>query len=473
MKGSQISELATTAIPVGTEGHPTLPLASSSITTSSQHDPTTISTPCNESKSISTRNQQSQLQPQQSSPISIDKNGSPTISETSKDTIPETHCQLKAMMLFRRVGQFMIRLWGFVRSISRGTWIRLAVLALIVASLFIAIAVLQKFGAIQAMFKWINSIGYVGLLMIVALLQLTALPVSTLYSLICISSGFLYGIWIGSAACFGGVTLAATHGFLISRYLCRGWVQKRVQERPLFQNIDDIIGKEGFKLLFFIRFLPLPFGWVNSVMAATKMRFYVYIFASMLGLAPEMVALVYVGTTIKTLSDAFSDGNGKGLSPAQIAVLVVQIVAAVACLIVCTLIGRKALLKIRAMKQGKLEEVTPTEEDTTNSTSKDSDMMNISLHPLTESDLTTTDSSTTTSIFQQSSSITTSLSNTPMDVNHSYLGGGSNSLPIEIVIDNNHWEFEAAASQQNSRRNSVYESATLPELNDTASSTTS
>ncbi len=64
------------------------------------------------------------------------------------------------------------------------------------------------------------------------------------------------------------------------------------------------------------------------MMAATKMKYRIYIVASVLGLAPELVALVYVGTTIKTLSDAFESGGGK-LSTTQIIVLCVQILAGI------------------------------------------------------------------------------------------------------------------------------------------------
>jgi len=348
-----------------------------------------------------------------------------TPSKQVQEPLPSTglegetpHCQVKTLMLFQRVSQFLQKLWKFIRGISRGTWLRLGVLALIVASLFIALGLLQQFGLIEKLFNWIDSTGYWGLLLIVGIFQLTALPVSSLYSLICISSGFLYGIWIGSAACMAGAALAATSGFFASRYLCRGWVQKKVEKRPLFQNIDDIIAKEGFKLLFFIRFVPIPFGWTNSFMAATKMKYYVYIVASILGLAPEMVALVYVGTTIKTLSDAFSEGGG--FSPTQIGVLVVQIVAALLCLIICTLIGRKALNKIRAMKK--------TPELPISDPVGEPEVEEIYIDGATDDAATTTTGTTDT--------ITPSAEDS--------------SVPLEVVINTDRWTFVADSSSSSS-----------------------
>ncbi|XWS76434.1 hypothetical protein CRYUN_Cryun01aG0175900 [Craigia yunnanensis] len=72
----------------------------------------------------------------------------------------------------------------------------------------------------------------------------------------------------------------------------------------MFQTVAIAIERSGFKIVLLLRLVPLlPFNMLNYLLSVTPVRLGEYVLASWLGMMPSTFGLVYVGTTLKDLSD--------------------------------------------------------------------------------------------------------------------------------------------------------------------------
>ncbi|KAL9178497.1 hypothetical protein ACHAXT_001835 [Thalassiosira profunda] len=117
------------------------------------------------------------------------------------------------------------------------------------------------------------------------------------------SSGYLFGVWNGTASCLLGAAIAASVSFVIGKTILRGYVERVLEDNPKFQSIDRAIEREGFKLMLLLRLSPLfPFALSNYLYGASSIRFVPYFFGTLLGFAPGTFAYVYAGEIGKALT---------------------------------------------------------------------------------------------------------------------------------------------------------------------------
>ncbi len=120
-----------------------------------------------------------------------------------------------------------------------------------------------------------------------------------------LGSGLLFGVLWGtilvSLASVSGATLA----FMIARSFGREWTLKRIEGYPKFKIIDRAIGENGFKLVLLMRLQPvfLPFAILNYALGLTRVRLRDYVLASWIGMLPATTLYVYIGTSLKSISD--------------------------------------------------------------------------------------------------------------------------------------------------------------------------
>ncbi|WOH05016.1 hypothetical protein DCAR_0624428 [Daucus carota subsp. sativus] len=165
-------------------------------------------------------------------------------------------------------------------------------------SLFLEEHVLKNF------LTWIKSdLGPWGpLVLAVAYIPLSILAVPA--SVLTLGGGYLFGLPVGFVADSTGATLGATAAFLLGRTIGRPYVKSKLKNYPRFQAVTIAIQKSGFKIVLLLRLVPLlPFNMLNYLLSVTPVRLVEYMLASWLGMMPVTFALVYVGTTLKDLSD--------------------------------------------------------------------------------------------------------------------------------------------------------------------------
>ena len=91
--------------------------------------------------------------------------------------------------------------------------------------------------------------------------------------------GALLGRYLGLML---GCALGASVNFLISRHLARERVARWLGSHEKFRLIDDAIGREGWKIVLLLRFVPIPFGLANYCYGLTPVRFWPYLAATCL-----------------------------------------------------------------------------------------------------------------------------------------------------------------------------------------------
>lgn len=122
-------------------------------------------------------------------------------------------------------------------------------------------------------------------------------------SILTIGAGAVFGFTKGVILASLASTITAAISFLISRYLLRNWVEKKLASRPRFRAIDQAIAHEGWKMVALLRMTPLiPFGMQNYGLGLTGVSFWQATFASWLGLLPAICLLVYTGTIAQVVS---------------------------------------------------------------------------------------------------------------------------------------------------------------------------
>ncbi|KAH0470478.1 hypothetical protein IEQ34_000201 [Dendrobium chrysotoxum] len=125
-----------------------------------------------------------------------------------------------------------------------------------------------------------------------------------------LGGGYLFGLPLGFVADSLGGTFGATAAFLLGRTIGRPYVISKLKDYPKFQAVAIAIQRSGFKIVLLLRLVPLlPFNMLNYLLSVTPVGIWEYIMASWLGMMPITLALVYVGTTLKDLTDVTHGWN--------------------------------------------------------------------------------------------------------------------------------------------------------------------
>ncbi|KAJ4850601.1 hypothetical protein Tsubulata_050208 [Turnera subulata] len=131
-------------------------------------------------------------------------------------------------------------------------------------------------------------------------LTILAVPASVLT----LGGGYLFGLPVGFVADSVGATIGATAALLVGRTIGRSYVMSKLKNYPKFQAVAIAVQRSGFKIVLLLRLVPLlPFNMLNYLLSVTPVRVGDFMLASLLGMMPITFVLVYIGTTLKDLSD--------------------------------------------------------------------------------------------------------------------------------------------------------------------------
>jgi uncharacterized membrane protein YdjX (TVP38/TMEM64 family) len=151
---------------------------------------------------------------------------------------------------------------------------------------------------------WVRSRGPVGMIV-----YGIAYVVGTVFlvpgTLLTVGSGFLYGTVIGTLIVSPASVLGATIAFLLGRSFARDWIAKKVSKYPKFELIDRAIAKNGFKIVLLMRLNPVfvPFAMLNYALGLSRLKLRDYILASWIGMLPATTLYVYLGSSVRNISD--------------------------------------------------------------------------------------------------------------------------------------------------------------------------
>ncbi|KAJ7980121.1 TVP38/TMEM64 family membrane protein slr0305 family [Quillaja saponaria] len=228
-----------------------------------------------------------------------------------------------------------------------GSALRITLLILLIAAVVTACFTLPIEKILKDFLLWVEKdLGPWGpLVLAVAYIPLTVLAVPA--SVLTLGGGYLFGLPVGFVADSIGATVGAGAAFLLGRTIGKPFVISKLKDYPQFRAVAIAIQRSGFKIVLLLRFVPLlPFNMLNYLLSVTPVPIGEYMLASWLGMMPITLLLVYVGTTLKDLSDVTHGWNG--FSKTRWAFIVLSLVVSAVLVICVTKVAKAALDKALA-----------------------------------------------------------------------------------------------------------------------------
>ena len=153
----------------------------------------------------------------------------------------------------------------------------------------------------QISLQWVEQLGFWGYLLFIFIYN-----IATIFlipgSILTIKGGCLYGLFLGTIIVLIAAILGAIASFLLGRYYCRDWVNHQLKKYPTLQKIDQVVAKEGWKIVFLTRLSPiLPFNLLNYFFGITDITLRDYIIGSF-AIVPGTLMYVYIGSLLRDLS---------------------------------------------------------------------------------------------------------------------------------------------------------------------------
>lgn len=191
---------------------------------------------------------------------------------------------------------------------------------------------------------WINGLGAVAPLAFILLYVLITVALIP-GSIVTLGGGVVFGLVKGSVLVFVGAMLGATAAFLVGRYLARDWVARQIAGNAKFQAIDQVIGREGRKIIFLIRLSPaFPFNLLNYALGLTQVSLKDYVLGT-IGILPGTILYVYLGSLVGNLAllGAGAHTPNTQATTVQWVLRILGLVATIAITLYVTHLARKAL----------------------------------------------------------------------------------------------------------------------------------
>jgi uncharacterized membrane protein YdjX (TVP38/TMEM64 family) len=204
-------------------------------------------------------------------------------------------------------------------------------------------------GYVPVFADWVESLGPLGPVVFVigyALATVAFVP----GSLLTLAGGAIFGVVEGTVLVFLGASLGAIAAFLVSRYVARRAIERRLANHPRFGVLDRAIEKEGRKIVFLLRLSPVfPFVFLNYALGLTRVRLLDYALACF-GMLPGTILYVYYGKVVGDVA-ALAGGAAAERGTAHYVVLGLGLLATLIVTTVVTRIARRALESSAALEQ--------------------------------------------------------------------------------------------------------------------------
>ncbi len=149
----------------------------------------------------------------------------------------------------------------------------------------------------EAVRQWVDGYGGAAPLVFVALYCIAPsllLPATPLV----LAASLLFGPVMGLVYAMVGGTGAATLSFLISRYLARGWVRRKVAGSGM-EALDRKVANGGWKAVLLARLVPAsPFFLLNYAFGLTGVSLSSYVVATFFGILPATLAVIFLSHSL-------------------------------------------------------------------------------------------------------------------------------------------------------------------------------
>jgi uncharacterized membrane protein YdjX (TVP38/TMEM64 family)/Fe-S oxidoreductase len=130
-----------------------------------------------------------------------------------------------------------------------------------------------------------------------------------------IAGGILFGPFWGVVYTITSATAGACLAFLISRYVARDWIEKKLKS-PRWRSLDKGVEKHGWKIVAFTRLIPIfPFNLLNYAFGLTRVKSLHYAITTFICMLPACIAFIVFSSSLLDVirgrvSPAFIIGAG-------------------------------------------------------------------------------------------------------------------------------------------------------------------
>lgn len=114
-------------------------------------------------------------------------------------------------------------------------------------------------------------------------------------ALLTISSGLVFGPWLGILFTIIGENASANFAFFLARWFGRDLVAAREQKSSLAARWDERLRLNGLVTVLIMRLIYLPFDLVNFACGLTSMRQRDFAIGTFVGILPALISFVLFG----------------------------------------------------------------------------------------------------------------------------------------------------------------------------------
>ena len=119
---------------------------------------------------------------------------------------------------------------------------------------------------------------------------------------IVLTSGFIFGSWIGSLIAVVGLTFGATLLYFFANYFVKDLIEEKFSKK--FSNLSSKIKNNEFLFFLIYRFVGgIPFQISNILPVLFNINFKNYFFGSLIGMFPQVFVWVSLGSGIEKIID--------------------------------------------------------------------------------------------------------------------------------------------------------------------------
>ena len=119
---------------------------------------------------------------------------------------------------------------------------------------------------------------------------------------IVLTSGFIFGSWIGSLIAVVGLTFGATLLYFFANFFIKDLIEKKFSKK--FSNLSSKVEKNEFLFFLIYRFIGgIPFQIQNILPVLFNVKFKNYFFGTLIGMFPQVFVWVSLGSGLEKIID--------------------------------------------------------------------------------------------------------------------------------------------------------------------------
>jgi uncharacterized membrane protein YdjX (TVP38/TMEM64 family) len=115
--------------------------------------------------------------------------------------------------------------------------------------------------------------------------------------ILCVGSGFFFGLWWGFFLMLIGNSIGAAVAFGLSRAIGGEWFRRKISSYRSLDALEPVVAREGWKIIVLTQLHPLfPTSLINYFYGLTTIPFRTFMLWTTVGRAPGLFLYVYLGT---------------------------------------------------------------------------------------------------------------------------------------------------------------------------------